>query len=467
MKSFTSYGLDANIIKALEKMGYHEPTKVQAAVMEPLLENKDVVVKSKTGSGKTASFGIPLVEHCDWLQQKPQALILTPTRELAMQVRDELRNIALFKRLHVCALYGRSPISQQIKELKQRTQIVVGTPGRVLDHLERGTLSLEEVKYFVLDEADEMLRMGFVEQVEDVRDYFKAKPITCLFSATMPERIYNLQEELLDTPTYVEIEEQHEEKLVHSYVLTRHKDFALKHVLSDPSIQNCIVFANTQEEVENIYDILWEKGVLVERIHGGLLQKERSEYLEKFRDGKTRVLVATDVAARGIDVSKVSLIIHFEFPLNNESYIHRSGRTARNGESGRAISLLTKRELFKLERLQEEYDLIFEEVTAELPIHLDHLKVPMANENKKKEFRKQEVFTLYFGAGKNKKIRAKDLLGAIMEVEGVTFEDIGRIEIKEHTSYVEVLHGKGAMLLKALQSKTIKGKVVKVEKAKG
>lgn len=467
MNNFKDYHLDEQVQKALDKMGYVAPTKVQKAVMQPLFERSDVVVKSKTGSGKTASFGIPIVQSIDWMEQNPKALILTPTRELAMQVRDELQNIALYKRLHVIALYGKSPITQQMKAMKQRTQIVVGTPGRVLDHLERGTLSLDEVEFFVLDEADEMLKMGFIDQVEEIKSYLTQKPTIALFSATLPERIQTLKDEMVENAVLIEMEDQQVQTLHHQYVVARDKMDALLRILSDEKIQNTIVFANTQDEVERVYEELLDEGVLVERIHGGLLQKERSEYLEKFRDGDTRVLVATDVASRGIDVSKVSLIVHYEFPMNNESYIHRSGRSARNGEEGTAVSILRSKEVERLSQLKEVYPISFEEVDLVNYIDLEHLKVGIANDNKKKKFRAEAVFTLYFNAGKNKKIRAKDLLGSIMEVSNVSFEDIGRIEIKDNTSYVEVLHGKGEMLLKEMKNKTIKGKSLKVEKAKG
>ncbi|MGL5977781.1 MAG: DEAD/DEAH box helicase [Erysipelotrichaceae bacterium] len=476
MKKFNHYDIEPEILKALDKMGYDAPTDVQRGVIDDVLDGNDVLVQSKTGSGKTASFAIPLIARTSWEANKPQALILTPTRELAMQVKDECFNIGLYKRLHTIALFGRSPISNQIKELKQKTHLVVGTPGRVIDHLERGTLDLSEVKYFVLDEADEMLKMGFIDQVEEIMSYLPKERVTALFSATMPERIVELAHTYLNDAKEIVIEDESQPgaNINHGYytVTKKNKVMALEALLSEEYIESAIVFANMQEVVEDVYEALLDQHVSVARIHGGLLQKERTKYLEGFRNGTYRVLVATDVAARGIDVEKVSLVVHYDFPLHSESYIHRSGRSGRMNQSGTAISLIERGELERLDQLEVDYPYLHVQAyeikhLMENEINLEHLMHSKKVENKKKDFQKAEVCTLYFGAGKNKKMRAKDLLGAILEIEGVAFEDIGRINIKDTTSYVDVLNQKGDVVLTALQKKTIKGKQVKVEKAKG
>ncbi|MGL5540667.1 MAG: DEAD/DEAH box helicase [Erysipelotrichaceae bacterium] len=475
VKEFKHYELGEEILRSLEKMGYVKPTKVQSEVIDYILNDQDVIVKSRTGSGKTASFAIPLLEKAEWLDNEPHAVILTPTRELAMQVKDELQNIGLHKRLHTVALYGRSPISQQIQELKQKTHIVVATPGRLLDLLERGAINVDQVKYLILDEADEMLKMGFIDQVESIIKWLPTQRVTCMFSATMPERIAQLADTIMIDPIEVHVESEASVKQNISHTFYRsnrgNAEKLLLGQLSQPNVETVLIFANTHEVVEDVYELLKEYDILVERIHGGLLQKERTAHLELFHEGKIRVLVATDVASRGIDIDSVSMVINYEFPHVAETYVHRAGRTGRNEKKGLCVSFVNGRELDLLERVAGEYEIPFEQKEVDellsVPVELGHLQTKMHRKNLKKAFLKQEVFTIYLAGGKDKKIRAKDILGVIMEIEGIAFEDIGKIHIKDHTSYVDILNQKGPKVLEELGKRTIKGKKIKVEKAKG
>lgn len=474
---FEAFQLDTAILEALDKLGYDETMPVQEQVIPLILEGKDVIVKSKTGSGKTASFAIPIIEKIIWEERDPQCLILTPTRELALQIKEEFDNIGAYKRLKTTAVFGKQPYRFQVQDLKQRCHVVVGTPGRVLDHLQRGTLKLEKIKTFILDEADEMLNMGFIDSVKEIMEYFPGNLTTCLFSATYPQAIQNLAKEFMKDAKMVEIQSHHAvtELVTHyAYRMKEHEklEFLLK-LLCKEQPTSCIIFAKTQEHVKEVCDALYERDLSVDKIHGGMLQEDRMENLKDFKKGKLRILVATDVAARGIDIKEVSHIINYDMPNQSETYVHRLGRSGRVNASGTAISLLSQYDGERVRLLEEflgepltikdkkEVEML--EVTEKL---LQGLRQPIEiKEDKAKEIRK-DTMKLYLNGGKSKKLRAGDIVGAICEIEGVTGDDIGVIQIQERQSYVDILHGKGNLVLKALQKKTIKGKQLKVQKAK-
>ncbi|WP_418189784.1 DEAD/DEAH box helicase, partial [Streptomyces sp. NPDC056264] len=304
-----------------------------------------------------ASFGIPLCEMVEWEENKPQALVLTPTRELAVQVKEDITNIGRFKRIKAAAVYGKSPFARQKLELKQKTHIVVGTPGRVLDHIEKGTLSLECLKYLVIDEADEMLNMGFIDQVEAIIDELPTKRMTMLFSATLPEDVEKLSRKYMDSPAHIEIKAAGitTDKIEHTLFETieEEKLSLLKDVTTIENPDSCIIFCRTQENVDHVFRQLKRVNYPCDKIHGGMVQEDRFEVMDDFRKGKFRYLVATDVAARGIDIDNITHVINYDIPLEKESYVHRTGRTGRAGNKGKAITFITPYENRFLEEIEE------------------------------------------------------------------------------------------------------------------
>lgn len=476
-KSFSNYALSKEVRRALTGLGYEHPTEVQGEVIPVALQKKDLVVKSQTGSGKTASFGIPLCEMVEWEENKPQALVLTPTRELAAQVKEDITNIGRFKRIKAAAIYGKSPFARQKLELKQKTHIVVGTPGRVLDHIEKGTLSLERLKYLVIDEADEMLNMGFIDQVEAIIDELPTKRMTMLFSATLPEDVEKLSRTYMNAPTHIEIKAAGitTEKIEHTLFEVREEEklSLLKDVTMIENPDSCIIFCRTQENVDHVYRQLKRVNYPCDKIHGGMVQEDRFEVMDDFRKGKFRYLVATDVAARGIDIDNITHVINYDIPLEKESYVHRTGRTGRAGNSGKAITFITPYENRFLEEIEEyigfeipkELAPSKEEVIKGKAVFEEKIYAkPIIKKDKNADLNKG-IMKLYFNGGKKKKIRAVDFVGTIAKIQGVSADDIGIITIQDNVSYVEILNGKGPLVLKVMRNTTIKGKQLKVHEA--
>ncbi|PGY02591.1 RNA helicase [Bacillus cereus] len=476
-RSFKDYPLSKEIVRALTSLKYEQPTEVQGKVIPVALEKKDLVVKSQTGSGKTASFGIPLCEMVKWEENKPQALILTPTRELAVQVKEDITNIGRFKRIKATAVYGKSPFARQKLELKQKTHIVVGTPGRVLDHIEKGTFSLERLKYLVIDEADEMLNMGFIDQVEAIIDELPINRMTMLFSATLPEDVENLSRTYMKSPINIEIKASGitTDKIEHSLLNVREEEkfSLLKDITTVENPDSCIIFCRTQENVDHVFRQLKRSGYPCDKIHGGMVQEDRFAVMDDFKRGKFRYLVATDVAARGIDIENITHVINYDIPLEKESYVHRTGRTGRAGNSGKAITFVTPYEDRFLTEIEEYIG--FEILQIDAPSKEDVTKGKIAFEEKinakpimKKEKNvglNKDIMKLYFNGGKKKKIRAVDFVGTIAKIPGVTADDIGIITIQDNVSYVDILNGKGPLVLKVMKNTTIKGKQLKVHEA--
>ncbi|MEJ9115548.1 ATP-dependent RNA helicase DbpA [Bacillus paramobilis] len=476
-KSFSNYELSKEVRRALTGLGYEHPTEVQGEVIPVALQKKDLVVKSQTGSGKTASFGIPLCEMVEWEENKPQALVLTPTRELAVQVKEDITNIGRFKRIKAAAIYGKSPFARQKLELKQKTHIVVGTPGRVLDHIEKGTLSLERLKYLVIDEADEMLNMGFIDQVEAIIDELPTKRMTMLFSATLPKDVERLSRTYMNAPTHIEIKAAGitTDKIEHTLFEVREEEklSLLKDITMIENPDSCIIFCRTQENVDHVYRQLKRVNYPCDKIHGGMVQEDRFEVMDDFRKGKFRYLVATDVAARGIDIDNITHVINYDIPLEKESYVHRTGRTGRAGNSGKAITFITPYENRFLEEIEEyigfeipkELAPSKEEVIKRKAIFEEKIYAkPIIKKDKSADLNKG-IMKLYFNGGKKKKIRAVDFVGTIAKIQGVSADDIGIITIQDNVSYVEILNGKGPLVLKVMRNTTIKGKQLKVHEA--
>lgn len=477
--SFKDYQLSEVIVHSLESLGYQHPTDVQNKVIPIALEKKDLVVKSKTGSGKTAAFGIPICELVEWEENKPQALILTPTRELAVQVKEDITNIGRLKRIKATAVYGKEPFARQQAELKQKSHVVVGTPGRVLDHIERGTLDLNRLKYLVIDEADEMLNMGFIKQVEAIIRELPKDRTTMLFSATLPEDVKNLCSRYMKAPMDIEIETEENEKMTgqieHTLFIVREEDKF--NLLMDVTVvenpDTCIIFCRTQERVESTFKNLRRLAYPCNKIHGGMEQEDRFHVMNQFKRGEFRYLVATDVAARGIDIENITHVINYDVPLEKESYVHRTGRTGRAGKSGKAMTFVTPYEEKFLSEIEGFIGFEIPRVAAPTKEEVASLRAdfeqklqarPTVKKNKNEQLN-QGILKLYFNGGKKKKIRAVDFVGTIAKIEGVTAEDIGIITIQDNVSYVDILNGKGPLVLSAMKNTTIKGKLLKVHRA--
>ncbi|MGP4040923.1 DEAD/DEAH box helicase [Gracilibacillus sp. D59] len=475
-RDFENYPLSDELKKALDVLKYNEPTKVQSEVIPRVLENQDLIVKSQTGSGKTAAFAIPICEKLVWEENKAQALVLTPTRELATQVREDITNIGRFKRIKALAVYGKEPFAIQKDELKQKTHVVVGTPGRLMDHIEKETIDLEQIKYLVIDEADEMLRMGFIDEVEAIIKKVPSNRVTMLYSATLPKEIEKLCHKYMQNPINVEITtEVSTDSIDHSLfeVKKGSKMALLKDVTVVENPDSCIIFCNTQDQVNEVWTELEQSHYSCEQIHGGLEQEKRFDVMEGFKLGKFRYLVATDVAARGIDVDNVSLVINFDVPMEKESYVHRTGRTGRAGNKGKAITFVDSFEERYLRSIENYIG--FELHKREIPSKEEVKGAKEAFDKKMTEQRivknnktariNQDIMKLHFNGGKKKKIRAVDLVGTISNIPNVTADDIGIITIKDNWSYVDILNGKGSLVLEAMEHTKVKGKKLKVSKA--
>ena len=478
--NFRDYQLSEPIIRSLDSLGYLHPTVVQNKVIPIVLAKQDVVVKSITGSGKTAAFGIPICEKIQWEENRPQALILTPTRELAVQVKEAIANIGRYKRIKATAVYGKESFARQQAELKQKCHVVVGTPGRVLDHLERKSLDLQRLSYLVIDEADEMLNLGFINQIEAIIHKLPKDRITMLFSATMPQEVDSLSRRYLKNPINIEVESEFNQitatQIDHSLFLVREEDKfnLLQDVMMIENPDSCIIFCRTQVRVENIWMNLSRLAYSCDKIHGGMEQTDRFQTMNRFKRGEFQYLVATDVASRGIDIDNITHVIHYDLPLEKESYVHRTGRTGCAGKAGKAISFVTPNEEYFLSAIEEYIGFPIprrgspsqEEVANKRKAFEEKMQASPSKKRIKTEQLNKDILKLYFNGGKKKKIRAIDFVGAISKIEGVSAEDIGIITIQDNISYVDILNGKGPLVLNEMQNMTIKGKLLKVHSAK-
>lgn len=475
--NFNQYPISEDLLKATTLLGYESPTPVQAALLPRALEGRDVIVRSRTGSGKTVAFGLPLLEQVDWALNPPQALVVVPTRELAVQVGQDLFQLGRFKRIKVATVFGKSPFSKQAKTLKEKTHVVVGTPGRLLDHMERGTLPVSSIRMLVVDEADELLNMGFIDQVRALMDRLPRKRQTLLLSATMPEDIESLCAAYMDAPIKVEIEDTTEETASMTEMLyvmePKDKAVRLKELLMVENPDSAMIFCNTQETVESVYERLRTLRYPALRIHGGMLQEERLEVMQAFRRGQGRFLVATDVAARGIDIPDVALVVNYDIPREPERYVHRIGRTGRIGKEGRALLFMAPWEVKYLEAIEAYAGRGIprakapgkEAVIAAKGAFREKMEAPLPERTQKGAALEEDIVKLHINAGKKDKLRPVDIVGTLCSLQDMGAEDIGIIQVEDHFALVEVLHGKGPRVLKALQEKPIKGKKRRVQRA--
>ncbi|MDF2842929.1 MAG: box helicase domain protein [Herbinix sp.] len=473
---FNNYKISNEIKRAIEGLEFKTPTIVQERVIPLALENRDLFVAAQTGSGKTAAYAIPICEQIDWLENKAQVLVLTPTRELAVQVKEDFTDIGRFKRIKAAAIFGRHPFALEKTELKQKTHVVAGTPGRVYDHIRKGTLNLSKIKYLVIDEADRMLDMGFLDQVEVILKELPKERVTFLFSATLPEAVKRIASSYMQAPIHIEVNGEGittaEIKHLLYQTLEEEKLSLLKEITIVENPDSCIIFSRTKERVDELSGKLTKKGYRCDKIHGGMEQDDRLAVMKRFKKGQFTYLIATDVAARGIDIENISLVINYDIPYDKAVYVHRTGRTGRAGQAGKAITLITPSEdrylaeieeyigfgITKMSNPSKEEVLLKKYAFEEKMNAIPELKILKSSHLNK------EITKLRFNGGKKKKLRATNFVGVISNIKGVTAEDIGIITIQETLTYVEILNGKGQLVYETMKCTKIGDRQLKVTK---
>tara|TARA_B110001454_G_scaffold171291_1_gene162070 strand:- start:101516 stop:102859 length:1344 start_codon:yes stop_codon:yes gene_type:complete len=439
----------------VQELGFEQMTPIQAQSIPLLLEGKDIIGRSKTGSGKTAAFILPILQNSNLKQRTPQALILCPTRELSVQVSKEARKFGRkMNELQVVAVYGGVPAREQILSLQSGPQIIVGTPGRVLDLIDRRALYLEDVKTFVIDEADKMLEMGFEDELLRVVDMLPKDRQTSLFSATFPDTLKSISRKYQKKPIEVKIEGTDEaqikiEQIQYDYEQEEDKIGILMRVLQQHPADSTLIFCNQKATVNEIVAKFTEQGVPCGALHGDFEQRDRDRVVSLFRNNSYRILVATDVAARGLDIEDLELVVNFDFPQQAETYVHRIGRTGRAGKKGQAIILAKPNETLRLLELEQVTKSKFEKP-----------KLGFKNQHSLSTTHSvAKMQTISIGAGRKEKLRAGDILGALTNpTVGLKAADVGKIEIMDHHSLVAVNADHASAVLKKLRDSKIKGK---------
>ena len=459
--AFASLGLSPALLTAVAELGFEKLTEIQARSIPALLAGRDLVGQSKTGSGKTAAFALPLLERLSLSTREIQAVVLCPTRELSAQVAREFRKLGRARPgLAVVVLSGGEPVRDQTRVLEKGVHLVVGTPGRVLDHLRRRTLRVHRVGTVVLDEADRMLEMGFQADLEKLLKALPKPRQTVFFSATFPTSIRELIAKYQLNPTWVGLEQAHDKPDIVELLVrcaTSEKLGTLEWALGHHAHEAALVFANQKLTVAEIEKSLLARGVSVAALHGDLDQRDRDRVMAKFRNGSTRVLVATDVAARGIDLESLDLVVNYDLPNQPELYVHRIGRTGRAGKSGLALSFAAPADEAKLDAITQYTGV------ALAPVRRDSAKsAPPATDSVRRE---AKMDTLRLSGGRKDKLRPGDILGALTGEAGLDGDSIGKIEIHERFSFVAVDKAVSQKALENLNRGRIKGRRFRVERA--
>ena len=523
---FEEMGLSEEIQKAVRYMGFEEASPIQAKAIPAMISGIDLIGQAQTGTGKTAAFGIPILEKVDPKLKKLQAIVLCPTRELAIQVADEIRNLSRYMHgIKVLPIYGGQDIVKQIRSLKSGTQIVIGTPGRVMDHMRRKTMKLDFVHTVVLDEADEMLNMGFREDIEFVLSGVPEERQTVLFSATMPKPIMEITKKFQNNAKVIKVtkKELTVPNIEQYYydVKPKKKEEVLSRLLDIYSPRLSVVFCNTKKQVDLLVNALLGRGYFAAGLHGDMKQEQRDRVMQGFRTGKTEILVATDVAARGIDVDEVEAVFNYDLPQDDEYYVHRIGRTGRAGREGRAFSFVSGKEVYKLKEIQrycktkiyaqkvpslndvantkmenilDDVERVIEQEDLDMMINAIEERVNnseftamdmaaaflkiccgMTEDNKTTEENDWEfgdtgagedgMVRLFINIGKKQRVRPGDILGAIAGEGGMDGKLIGTIDMYDKYTFVEVPREYAREVLNAMKNVKIKGKTVAVEPA--
>ncbi len=448
---FSSLELHPNLLKNLGTLGYESMTPIQSLSLPAILSNKDVIGQGKTGSGKTAAFGLGLLQKLDVKLFKVQSIVLCPTRELADQVASEIRKLArAIHNIKVLTLCGGAPFGPQIGSLEHGAHIVVGTPGRIEEHLRKKTLKLDRVNILVLDEADRMLDMGFQDAIDDIIDKIPNNRQTLLFSATYPDEIADIAERVMSDPAMVNAPSTHEESTIKQYFYQTNTDdermSALRLLLAKYKPESALVFCNTKRDTQDVADELIYYGFYALAIHGDLDQRERDQALIRFSNGSVSILVATDVAARGLDIDALDMVINFNVAHDPEVHVHRIGRTGRAGNSGIAATLYGDRESRKLDAL-------------ELDITPDELPSTSLLD---KPIKKPTMTTLKIDGGKKQKLRPGDIVGGLTGKGGIPGNKIGKINVASNWSYVAVSSELVKAALNKISNDKLKGRSFRV-----
>lgn len=473
MINFNELNISKEIKKALNMLNYTIPTPVQDEVIPLALSNNNIAVQAKTGSGKTLAFSIPLVEKLDWNQNKPQALVLSPTRELALQIKDLIDDVGRLKRIKTVAVYGQHPIEVEKRQLKQKTHALIGTCGRVIDHLEHGRIMFEYIDYLVIDEADKMFDLGFKDDLITIISHIKPDTQVLLFSATLDNEVISLIEQYVSNLKIIKIKSE-EILLEHNYYLynkNSNKLAALNNILINQLPESCLIFANTKADVDLITEYLQDLNYPCIKLHGDMFQKNRNRAINAFKNHEIRFLIASDIAARGIDVEAVSLVINYDLPKDVKTYVHRAGRSGRAGVKGKVISLVNDNEMLKLDKISSELKLEITEIKPlEKALYQKNQKAFLALVNKKvvKKAKRNADLTktitrLRLNIGKKKKLRAASFVGILTNIKGVEAEDIGAIDVLDTLTYIDILNGKGNLVVKYFEHEKISGKQIQVK----
>ena len=453
---FSTLPLDPDMLSNLDSLDYKQMTPIQAESLPVILNRQDLIAQAKTGSGKTAAFGIGLLSFINIQQYNTQALILCPTRELADQVTKELRRLArATQNIKLLTLCGGKPIAPQYASLKHGAHIVVGTPGRIQKHLRQGTLQLDQLNVLVLDEADRMLDMGFYDDMAEIISTTPGSRQTLLFSATYPDSIKKLSQAFQNNPVSVKVESTHSNKHIQQVFYEFNKGErtrTLIALLTHYQPESVLVFCNTRQQCNELADDLHDKGYYVRALHGDLEQKDRDRVLVQFSNKSTSILIATDVAARGLDIKDLDAVINYELPRDPEIYIHRIGRTGRAGQQGLALSIYMPAEAFMVNAIEEYQN---------TPVVI---KKPDSLKDKLITSFKPPMVTLCISGGRRDKVRAGDILGALTKDTDIPGKQIGKIDIFDTIAYVAVERPVAKQALNKLLSGKIKGRKFKVRK---
>lgn len=455
--NFSALNVHPDLLSNLDSLGYKSMTPIQEKSLPQVLGGKDVIAQAKTGSGKTAAFGLGLLNKLDVKRFRIQALVLCPTRELADQVAKELRRLArAIHNIKILTLCGGMPLGPQIGSLEHGAHIVVGTPGRIEEHLRKHTLVLDEVSTLVLDEADRMLDMGFQESLDAIVRCIPRQRQTLLFSATYPDQIQSMAKRVMQNPVLVQVAEAHDSSSIRQHFfqfeLNKHRLTSLRLLLLKYRPGSTLVFCNTRRETEEVADELRSDGFSALALHGDLEQRQRDQTLVRFANKSVSILVATDVAARGLDIDALDAVINYQMARDVEVHVHRIGRTGRAGSKGIACTLYSAKEKYKVERL-EEY----------LGTKIEPESLPPYSLLEKPGF-KAPMATLQIDGGKKQKVRPGDLLGALTGKDGIAGKQVGKIHIFDNFAYVAVTRDAARPALRKLTDGKIKGRSFRVRR---
>ncbi len=460
MTSFSTLNLHPSLLQNLASLGYESMTPIQAQTLPLMLAGKDVIGQGKTGSGKTAAFGLGLLNKLNVKRFRVQTLVLCPTRELADQVAKEVRRLARgIHNIKVLTLCGGMPFGPQIGSLEHGAHIIVGTPGRVEEHLRKGTLNLADITTFVLDEADRMLDMGFQPALDEIMGYMPNQRQTLLFSATYPEQIQAIAERIMEQPEVVKVESTHDDSSIKQnfYQLDQAttRMTALQLLLLQHRPSSAVVFCNTKRETQEVADGLRDMGLSALALHGDLEQKARDQSLVRFANKSVSILVATDVAARGLDIDELDMVVIYQLSRETDVHTHRIGRTGRAGSKGLACTLYTEKEQYKIEALEKHNDYIV--TPTSLPndsiLQQPGYKPPMS--------------TLQIDGGKKQKVRAGDILGALTSDGGLEGKQVGKIHLYDNWAYVAVNRSEAKTALHKIEQGKLKGRSFRVRLIRG